>query len=65
MKPAGTGSAMPPAVGALAGVRRNSGVADGFGLVVANHDSTSLATLAASNTTRWFRFDGADWAAVV
>lgn len=64
MKPAGAGSAIPPAVGALAGVRRNSGVADGFRLVVANHDNTPLATLSVSDATRWFRFDGADWSVV-
>lgn len=64
MKPSGAGSTIPPAVGALAGVRRDSGVADGFGLVVANHDATGLATLLKSGATRWFRFDGANWAAV-
>ena len=58
------GGAIPPLTGALAAVRRNSGVADRFDLVVANHDGVPLATIRASGTTMWFRFDGVNWAIV-
>lgn len=64
MKPGRVG-AIPPPVGALAGVRRDSGVPDRFDLVVANHDGAKLSTISTAAVTGWFRFDGTNWASVV
>lgn len=58
------GGAIPPLTGALAGVRRNSGVADPFDLFVENHDGAPLATISSAGLTRWFRFDGTNWTLV-
>lgn len=64
MGPAGsTGANHPIPVGREATVYRQGGAADGFDLVVKNHDGTTLATIAASDTTQQFYYDGTNWVA--
>lgn len=64
MKPSHAG-AIPPPIGALAGIRRDSGEPDRFDLAVANHDGAKLSTISTAAITQWFRFDGTNWARVV
>jgi hypothetical protein len=61
MKPAGDGAALTPQSGAIVTVRRNTGTADAFPLVVKNHDGKPLGTVSAAATTKRFQFDGANW----
>lgn len=64
MGPAGsTGANHPLPAGREVYVYRRGGTADAFGLVVKNHDGTTLATITASDTKQAFYYDGTNWVA--
>lgn len=63
-KATGTGASIPPRVGSLVTVRRDSGTADAFNLVVNNHNGSTLSTISTANTAARYRFDGTNWVVV-